>query len=117
MREVFAAGRVRVAAALWMVLAFVVWNVVFDREVILAGRAYLAAAVRADADSRPPVLIAEWMRPAVTKAFWLASLAGGAVAVVGLVGVLLGARQMASRADRYFVRTSSKNRTARGSPD
>ena len=33
--------RVRVASALWLVLAAVVWNVIFDRVIVLAGRRYV----------------------------------------------------------------------------
>jgi len=34
----------RVAVALWIALAVVVWNVVFDRVLVVAGRQYVYAA-------------------------------------------------------------------------
>jgi hypothetical protein len=36
--------RLGVALALWIVLALVVWNVVFDRVLVVAGRQYVHAA-------------------------------------------------------------------------
>ena len=34
----------RLAAFLWLLFAFVVWNVVFDRILVIEGRAYVYAA-------------------------------------------------------------------------
>lgn len=86
---------VRLAAALWIVLAVVVWNVVFDRVLVLAGRSYVFAAATASAASRPYVLADGWMSAAKIRAFWLATGAGGAVLVTGLLLVLAAARRQA----------------------
>jgi hypothetical protein len=47
----------RLARALWIVWAVLVWNVVFDRVIVVAGRSYITAAYRAaagDPPARPP---------------------------------------------------------------
>jgi hypothetical protein len=78
----------RLARALWIVWAIVVWNVVFDRVIVVAGRSYVTAAYRAAADpsARPPG-IDEWMKPAVARGFWIATASAGAILVTGLVSV------------------------------
>src|SRR6187200_210737 len=70
---------VGMALALWIVLAFVVWNVVFDRVLVLAGRQYVYAATRAARGSGPYLLVDDWMRPAVARATRTAS--GAAVLI------------------------------------
>jgi hypothetical protein len=82
----------RLARALWIVWAVVVWNVVFDRVIVVAGRSYIAAAYRAAADdpsARPPTMD-DWMEPAVTRGLWIATAAAGAILVTGLVSVHAG---------------------------
>lgn len=76
-------ARVRLAALLWIVLAIVVWNVVFDRVVVLAGRAYVGEASMAAREGRY-LRIDDAMRPAIVHGIVLAS----AVAIpIGLFGV------------------------------
>jgi hypothetical protein len=84
----------RLARALWIVWALVVWNVVFDHVIVVAGRSYIAAAYRAAADPplHPPNMD-DWMQPAVTRGAWLASAAAGAVALTGLASVGFAARR------------------------
>ena len=48
-RELRAARAVRRTAILWAVLAFVAWNAVFDRLIVLGGRQYIRDAVRREA--------------------------------------------------------------------
>lgn len=72
-----------VATVFWGILAFVVWNAVFDRVIVLSGRRYISAAEQADADGGV-LTIDGWMRPTVTRAFWEATLSA---AIVGAVGV------------------------------
>ena len=68
--------------------AVIVWNVVFDREIVVAGRNYVAAAGRAAATPAGPFAnMDDWMRPAVTRAFWIATAAGGLVVLTGLAAV------------------------------
>ena len=84
----------RLARALWIVWAVVVWNVVFDRVIVVAGRSYIIAASRAAADdpSAPPPAMDDWMEPAVTRGLWMATSAAGAILVTGLVAVRAGSR-------------------------
>jgi hypothetical protein len=81
----------RIATALWIAWAAVVWNVVFDRVIVTAGRSYLRAAARAAQAGGPYARIDDWMRPAVTSGLWTASAAAGAILVIGLFGLRLGA--------------------------
>ena len=82
-------NRSRLAIVLWLVWALVVWNVVFDRVIVVAGRGYVAAA-RSAADANPSgVLVSmdDWMRPAVTRGLWIATASAGAILVTGLATV------------------------------
>ena len=74
---------VRVAIGLWIIWAVVVWNVVFDRVIVLAGRRYIAAASAAAQAGGPYARMDDWMRPAVTNGAWIASAASGAILLVG----------------------------------
>jgi hypothetical protein len=84
----------RIARALWITWAVVVWNVVFDRVIVVAGRAYIVAAVRAAAVADGPFAnMDEWMRPAVARGLWIATGASALVLVPGLMAVALAARR------------------------
>ena len=73
---------------LWVVLAVFLWNVVFDHVIVVAGRDYIAAARRAAASPAGPFANMDaWMRPAVARGLWIASAAGIAVLLTGLVAV------------------------------
>jgi hypothetical protein len=74
----------RIALALWIAWAVIVWNVVFDRVIVMAGRRYIAAAATPGA---PRANMDDFMRPAVTRGLWIASAAGGAVFLTGLTCV------------------------------
>ena len=91
----------RVATTLWAVWAVIVWNVVFDRVIVVAGRRYLRAAALSAQAGGPYVRIDDWMRPAVTAGLWIASAAAGAILILGLilgwVGVRMAAVRSASR--------------------
>ena len=73
----------RIATALWIVWAFVVWNVVFDHVIVVAGREYLRAAVLAARGGGPYACMDDWMRPAITHGLWLATAASAVILVVG----------------------------------
>jgi hypothetical protein len=89
----------RLAAALWLVLSFLVWNVVFDRVLVLAGRRYVYAAAVALNQSRSYQRIDDWMRPAVARGVWTATAAGGAILLVGLAAIWLAARRQVLSAE------------------
>jgi hypothetical protein len=74
----------RMAVALWIAWAIVVWNVVFDHVIVVAARAFIAAAGQAAHSGGAYARMDDWMRPAVTRAFWTAS-ASAAVLLVILV--------------------------------
>jgi CTP:molybdopterin cytidylyltransferase MocA len=95
----------RLARALWIVWAVVVWNVVFDRVIVVTGRRYVAAASRASAaDPRArPVNMDDWMEPAVTRGLWLASGAAGAILLIGLPAIRsVDRRQSSGGAGPFF---------------
>jgi hypothetical protein len=82
-----------VALALWIALAFVVWNVVFDRVLVVAGRQYVAAATRAARGSGPYVRVDDWMRPAVSRATRTASGAAVLILTIGVAMCAVAARR------------------------
>lgn len=90
----------RVAAALWIVLAVIVWNAVFDYQIVVAGRLYVHAAAAAAQAGSSYARVDDWMRPAIARGLWLASAAAGAILLAGLVGV------------RFATRGSSRNNPA-----
>src|SRR5215510_10148576 len=92
----------KLAAALWLVLAFVVWNVVFDRVLVLAGRRYAHAAAIAARAGHPYILIDDWMRPAVAHGVRVASVTAIGIAAFGLIAVVI-----ASRVDRKRRRSGN----------
>jgi hypothetical protein len=78
----------RAARVLWVAWAVVVWNVVLDHVIVVAGRDYIAAARRAAAVPGGPFAnMDDWMRPAVTRGFWIATAAGASLLIVGLAAV------------------------------
>ena len=72
----------RLALALWIAWAVLVWNVVFDQVIVLAGREYIQAALAAGAG--PFANMDDWLRPAVARGLWLASGAAGAIQLTGV---------------------------------
>jgi hypothetical protein len=91
LREPVAAARI--AGTLWAAWAIVVWNVVFDRVIVAAGRSCIVAAERAAGSASPFVNIDDWMRPAVTRGLWIATPASAALLLIGLFLVRAGARR------------------------
>jgi hypothetical protein len=85
----------RLARALWIIWAFLVWNVVFDHVIVVAGREYIGAANRAAASTTAPHSYENmdaWMRPAVARGVWLATAGASVIAVSGLLLVRAAAR-------------------------
>ena len=77
-----AAGRRRLAAALWIGLAIVAWNGLYDLRITLGVRDYLMKEAIHDAGRGPAVSMAEEMRATVRDAVFVASL--WAVIIVGV---------------------------------
>ena len=84
---------IRVARALWIVWAIVLWNVVFDHVIVVAGREYLAAASTAVDRGLPYVRMDDWMRPAVAHGLWIASASAALVLSVGFSSLAFAAGQ------------------------
>ena len=82
----------RVAVILWIVLAVVVWNVVFDHVLVEAGRAYIIAADTAARGGQPYELIEVWMRPARSRGLGWATGSAVVILVVGLAAVRRASR-------------------------
>ena len=82
---------VRLARALWIAWAVIVWNVVLDHVTLVASRNYIhaagLAAGRRASDGRSLELIDDWMRPAVESGVWIASAAAGLILVTGLLAI------------------------------
>jgi len=70
----------------------VVWNVVFDHVIVVAGRDYLVAALKTAHGPGPYAHMDDWMRPAVTRGLWTATAVSIAILLVGLVAVRFAAR-------------------------
>jgi hypothetical protein len=82
-----------IAVLLWTIFAVVVWNVVFDRVVVLAGREFVYAAYVAAASHQPYLRIDAWMRPAVVRAARLATYAAAVVLAVGAAAITVAMRR------------------------
>jgi hypothetical protein len=93
-------SRRRLAVVLWIVWAVVVWNVVFDRVLIEAGREYVRAAMAAAEGPGPYARIDDYMRPAVPRALLFASAAAGVIAIVGAVAFRRTSRATSAESPR-----------------
>ena len=79
-------SRTRVALCLWIIWAVVVWNVVFDRVIVVAGRDYLKVA-RAAVKAGSYAKIEDTMRPARSRALWLATGSAAGILAVGFISI------------------------------
>lgn len=84
--------KVVVAVVLWLAFAAVVWNVIFDRLVVLAGRRYSHDAYELYRSTGRYLLINDVMPAAISHAVHVASAVAGAIAVVALVAIRVAAR-------------------------
>jgi len=89
-------SRTRLAAALWIAWAVVVWNVVLDQTIVLAGRRYIEAAIGAAQRGGPYLRIDDWMRPAAARGVWLATAAASAILLTGFISLRAAARSTRS---------------------
>jgi ABC-type Fe3+ transport system permease subunit len=91
-------NRSRLAIVLWLVWAIVVWNVVFDRVLVNAGRDYVRTAMAAANGRGPYARIDDRMLPALTQALVAATAAALVIVLVGLVAIR-GATRRATSAE------------------
>jgi len=87
----------RLALVLWIVLAVIVWNVVFDHVIVVAGRSYIAAARLAAVTTGRFANMDDWMRPAVMRGFWIATASAGFVLLTGLAALARAGRRLNPR--------------------
>lgn len=95
LRKRFAAWRrsdqpPRLAWFLWIAWAVIVWNVVFDHIVEVEARWYLQAAYQAAELGGPYLHVNDWMRPAIARGLWTATLSAAAILGVGWIGIRFG---------------------------
>ncbi len=94
---------VRLALVLWLTLAVLVWTVVFDRMIVVAGRQYVHdAAVSARSGSF--LLINDRMPQATSHAVRVASLASAATLASGVAAIWIAARKDRGSAARALAR-------------
>ena len=84
--------RRRAAVWLWIAFAFLVWNAVFDQVIIEAGRHYVEIATASGEANGPYLKIEDTMRPARSRALWLATASAGVILVVGFLGLRRASR-------------------------
>jgi hypothetical protein len=85
---------VRLAVALWITLAVVVWNVIFDRVIVVAGRVYVRAAADATRHGGTYLHADHWMRPAIAHGAWTASAVSVVILAIGLTAIRVASRRM-----------------------
>ena len=79
-----------VAASLWLVLAFLVWNVCFDDGVRMAQFRFLGARTAFLRGTGPRVEMADTMSQGIGESAWRATLACAPCAAVGVVVAFAG---------------------------
>jgi hypothetical protein len=87
----------RIATALWLVLAIVVWNGLYDLRITLGVRDYLLKQALHEAGRGPAVTISQAMDATVRDAVMVASLWGAIILAGGLVTIRLLAGPVARR--------------------
>jgi hypothetical protein len=94
----------RVAAGLWLLLAFVLWNALFDYGVRRAARDYLNQRQQYVDGLGSPVTIDAVMRPAISRSAWTASAWSVGVCGVGLAATAWFAGRPTSEGGSQFRR-------------
>ena len=85
--------RARLAAAFWLLLAFLVWHDRFDHDIRVAARQYLAAQHQHVVGRASFVSINAAMRPAASAAALDATKWSAVIAVAGVGAVAWAARR------------------------
>ena len=83
------------AIGLWLVLAVVAWNALYDLRITLGVRDYLLRQALHDAGRGPAVTMAEAMQATVRDAVLVASLWGAIILATGLTTLRLLSRRSA----------------------
>jgi hypothetical protein len=81
------------ALGLWLVLAIVVWNSIFDEAVNEAAHRYIEAATEAARAGQPLVSMDAIMRPAIAHGAWTATAWGVLTLAVGVAGLVWSVRR------------------------
>lgn len=90
--------RERMAVALWVAAAVVVWNGLYDLLLAKSTETYLFRAAIHQAGLGPPVDLTSALDHAVVNAAWLATLWGSLLLLLGLLTVrMIGGRVAADR--------------------
>jgi hypothetical protein len=76
-----------VARGLWIIWAIVVWNVVFDHVIVVAGREYIVAAFAAARGGNAYAHMDDWMRPAVVRGVWIATASAALILLIGFAAI------------------------------
>jgi hypothetical protein len=71
----------------------VVWNVVLNQTIVLAGRRYIEAATGAAQSGDSYARMDDWMRPAVTRGLWFATASAAGILIVRYVSMRAAARR------------------------
>ena len=79
----------RLAIALWVAMAVVVWNGLYDLRITLGVRDYLMKQALHDAGRGPAVTISDAMHETVRDAVRVATLWGGIILGAGLLTVTM----------------------------
>jgi hypothetical protein len=79
----------RLAAALWVGLAIVAWNAVYDLRITLGVRDYLLKTALHEAGRAPAVVMSDAMHATVRDAVLVASLWAAIILAVGVATVRL----------------------------
>ncbi len=87
----------RIAAALWVVIGIVVWNGIFEMQVVRGVKEYLFHAALSGTGRGPVIPIEQIMDPAIYDAMWIATLWASSIVLAGLLTLRLGRPLTASR--------------------
>ncbi len=97
--------QVIVAVILWLTLAFVVWNVVFDRLIVLAGRRYSHDAAVVYRKTGHYLLINDVMLPAISRSSRVATAVAAGITIMGLTLIWTAVKLRNPTVDRARRRT------------
>jgi hypothetical protein len=84
----------QLAVSLWILWAIVVWNVVFDRVLVLAGRQYVYTASVAARESGRYLRVGDSMGPAIARGVRLASASALGILAAGFVLIPVAVRRL-----------------------